>query len=142
MKAFLLFLLLTCFPLLMEAQEKPLLEVEILQAKSNSGMIRVLVFQQADGFPDDLNKAIRSISIPSTLPTSKLLIEDLDAGTYAISIIHDENLNGKLDTNPVGYPTERFGFSNNPKIYFGPPSFEKAAFKLDKGSKTVQIRLK
>ncbi|GAB2495733.1 DUF2141 domain-containing protein [Algoriphagus taiwanensis] len=142
MKKYLLFLLISCLTFFAQAQEKPVLEVEIQEAKTNSGMIRILIFKLPDGFPDDMDKALRSFSIPSTLPTSKLIIEDLEPGIYAISIIHDENLNGKLDTNPVGYPTEKFGFSNNPKIYFGPPSFDKAAFSLERGKKTIQIRLK
>lgn len=142
MKIYLLFLFISCLTFFAQAQEKPVLEVEIQEAKTNSGMIRILIFKLPDGFPDDMDKALRSFSIPSTLPTSKLIIEDLEPGVYAISIIHDENLNGKLDTNPVGYPTEKFGFSNNPKVYFGPPSFDKAAFSLEKGKKTIQIRLK
>ena len=56
---------------------------------------------------------------------------DLAPGKYAISIIHDENNNDKLDTNFIGIPKEGFGFSNNPRIMFGPPSFEKASFEIN-----------
>ena len=39
--------------------------------------------------------------------------------------------NEKLDTNFFGIPKEQFGFSNNAKGRFGPPSFESASFELD-----------
>ena len=31
-------------------------------------------------------------------------------------LTHDENDNGKLDTNLVGMPVEGYGFSNNPQV--------------------------
>jgi uncharacterized protein (DUF2141 family) len=31
-------------------------------------------------------------------------------GKYAIAVIHDENCNGKLDTNMFGIPKEGYGF--------------------------------
>ena len=42
----------------------------------------------------------------------------------ALSIFHDLNGNGKLDTNLLGIPTEPFGFGNNAKIALGPPSWK------------------
>jgi len=41
--------------------------------------------------------------------------EDIPPGTYALVVIHDENMNGKLDTNWVGIPKEGYGFSNDVK---------------------------
>ncbi len=41
--------------------------------------------------------------------------EDISPGTYALAVIHDENGNGKLDTNWVGIPTEGYGFSGLPQ---------------------------
>ncbi|MFI9650852.1 DUF2141 domain-containing protein [Guyparkeria halopsychrophila] len=31
-------------------------------------------------------------------------------GTYALAVIHDENMNGKLDTQWLGIPTEGAAF--------------------------------
>ncbi len=58
------------------------------------------------------------------------VIEQLHAGTYAVSIVYDEDSNGKLNTGFLGIPTELVGFSNNVTGTFGPPSFEKASFSL------------
>jgi uncharacterized protein (DUF2141 family) len=35
---------------------------------------------------------------------------DIKPGKYAIAVIHDENCNGKLDTNMFGIPKEGYGF--------------------------------
>jgi uncharacterized protein (DUF2141 family) len=51
----------------------------------------------------------------------------LETGIYAISIIYDENNDGKLNTNFIGIPTEHIGFSNNATGVFGPPSFDDTA---------------
>ena len=61
----------------------------------------------------------------------KVVIHDLPAGKYAISSYHDENGNGKLDTNALGIPEEGYGFSNDARDMFGPPKFPEAAFDFD-----------
>ena len=57
--------------------------------------------------------------------------EDIPPGTYAIAVIHDENMNGKLDTNRLGIPTEGYGFSRDTKRLIGVPSFAAASFPYD-----------
>ncbi len=64
-------------------------------------------------------------------------IEDIKPGKYSFKYFHDENNNKKLDTNYFGIPTEGFGFSNNVKGTFGPPSFEKTIFDL-KGERSLK----
>ena len=56
--------------------------------------------------------------------------KDVPAGTYAVSYIHDENGNGKMDTNFMGIPKEGYGCSNNAKGFMGPPKWEDAKFEL------------
>jgi uncharacterized protein (DUF2141 family) len=118
------------------------LQVSISGASSDTGSIRILVFSKPSGFPDQVKQAVRSISLPSKNGKASFKLTDLPTGTYAIGVIHDQDNNGKLSTNAVGYPTEKFGFSNNPKVYFGPPSFEKAAFVLGKTAVLVEISLR
>ena len=49
----------------------------------------------------------------------------------AVSAFHDANTNSRLDKNSFGIPTERYGFSKNPKRGFGPPKFIETALELD-----------
>ncbi len=63
-------------------------------------------------------------------------------GRYSIKAFHDENNNSKLDTNFLGMPTERYGFSNNARGRFGPPSFAEAAVTLNSPQITIAIEVK
>jgi uncharacterized protein (DUF2141 family) len=63
-----------------------------------------------------------------------IVIENLRPGKYAFKYIHDENNNEKLDTNWLGIPKEGYGFSNNAKGPFGPPSFEKTIFAIEENT--------
>ena len=68
---------------------------------------------------------------------SVIAIKDLKPGKYAFKFFHDENNDEKLNTNFMGIPKEGYGFSNNAKGKFGPPSFDKMIFDLAK-SDTVK----
>jgi len=59
----------------------------------------------------------------------------LAAGNYAVSVVYDEDGNGKLNTGFLGIPSEPVGFSNNAKATFGPPSFDKASFAFPQSEK-------
>jgi uncharacterized protein (DUF2141 family) len=120
----------------------PKLEIQITQASSDKGNIRVLIFSGEKGFPDQPQKAIKNFSIAPKNKACELTVTDLPIGKYAVSVIHDEDNDGKLSTNPVGYPTEKFGFSNNPKVYFSAPGFEKTAFNLGADGKKILITLR
>ena len=116
--------------------------MNIQEASSDQGMIRVLLFSGGSGFPDQVSKAVKSFSIPPKNKQVAFTISDLAPGTYSLAVIHDQDSNGKLSSNAVGYPIEKFGFSNNPKVYFSPPSFEKASFVLGKTPIKVTISLR
>ncbi len=68
---------------------------------------------------------------------SLIAIENLKQGSYAFKYFHDENNNQILDLNRIGIPKEGFGYANNAKGTFGPPSFRKTIFKLN-GDKTLK----
>ena len=57
--------------------------------------------------------------------------EDIPPGTYALAVIHDENVNGILDTHWLGVPAEGYGFSSDAKALLGAPSFSAASFQFD-----------
>ena len=96
---------------------------------------------QADKFPDcQSDPDARRVTLPTRL-ASTLKFEDLPSGTYALALIHDENGNGKLDTM-LGIPKEGFGFSKNPVIRFGAPSFKSAQVPITNGHTDEVVRIK
>ena len=65
---------------------------------------------------------------------------DLPNGTYAIGIFVDTNYNNEMDRNFFGVPKEQYGFSNDAKGSFGPPSFKDASFTVSSEMK-LEINL-
>lgn len=63
-------------------------------------------------------------------------------GAYGIAVYHDENANGKVDRNGLGIPNEGFGFSNNPRIFFSAPSFQKVRFQVPAAGTAIRIKIK
>jgi uncharacterized protein (DUF2141 family) len=110
------------------------LEVKISNIREIKGDILVAIFNNEDDF---LEKAVQSKSIKASAKQITIKFENLPQGSYAVSIIHDENSNGELDKNVVGIPKEGFGFGNNAMGTFGPPAFDKAKIQL-RGQDVIQ----
>jgi len=73
---------------------------------------------------------------------ARIEFDELPFGEYAIKAFHDEDANNDLNTNIFGIPTEDYGFSNNARSMFGPPSWEDAKFKFDKEYQSMEIVIK
>jgi len=65
--------------------------------------------------------------------------EGIPSGTYALVVLHDENMNGKMDINWLRVPKEGYGFSSDAKAAFGAPSFSDASFVYD--GKTLDLTI-
>jgi uncharacterized protein (DUF2141 family) len=115
------------------------LKLEVQEVRTSKGYFRYLIFNSSKGFPDQPELAVQKGEFPAN--SSVHVIKNLPADTYAISLIHDENNNQKLDTGWFGIPKEALGFSENPSISFGAPEFNQCKFKL-KADETKVIRLK
>jgi len=86
-----------------------------------------------------------SVWIGNILPIKNkeviVVIDSLQYGEYAIRVFHDENKNGKLDTDFLGIPEEDYGYSNDASGWFGPPSWEKAKFIFNKPEMIIKIEV-
>ena len=103
------------------------------------------------GYPEEVIYAIKSHADYLTDSSRITEIRDGEArcrfegvspGRYAVSVMHDEDADGELDTGLFGIPEEGWGVSNDaPAGAFGPPSFESAAFAFDGGVRAIRIRI-
>lgn len=104
-----------------------------------NGTVIIMLFNSGSTFVD-LRDPVNVIILPSG-GTPPGRIPDLASGEYALVVFHDENDNGRLDENFIGIPSEPLGFSNR---YWpqGPPTFTKAAFKLEaEETRTIDVKL-
>jgi uncharacterized protein (DUF2141 family) len=86
--------------------------------------------------------AFRSAIVKVENKQAVAVFEDVPYGEYAIRIFHDEDGDEKLDTNFVGFPKEKFGFSNDALGRFGPPSYEQARFPFEAEEATIEIEMR
>ncbi|MGJ8593905.1 MAG: DUF2141 domain-containing protein [Aquaticitalea sp.] len=101
--------------------------VRILNFDSNKGKVLVGLYNSEGDF---LKNAYKS-SI-STIENKECTVtfKNVPAGIYAVSLVHDENDNGRMDTNFMGIPKEDYGCSNDAKGFMGPPKWEDAKFEV------------
>ena len=100
------------------------------------------LFNNKKGFPNDAGKAINTAKGSILNGKATIVLKDIPDGEYAIGVIHDENGNGKMDTNFLGMPKEGVGVSNNAKGHFGSPSYEDSKFRLNRKSLIMTITIK
>ena len=99
--------------------------------ESDRGQAQVALFRGGEGFPGDAGLAYATLSLDITGRRVVVEFDGLPYGEYAISIVHDEDGDGRLNTNVLGIPSEALGVSNDARGRFGPPSYEDAAIVLD-----------
>ncbi len=120
----------------------PGIHVEILGIRNSDGAVACALFESAEGFPRDfLRNAINIMMMKVRAEKARCDFLDIPPGTYALAVIHDENLDGKLATNLMGVPTEGYGFSTDAKAVFGPPSFDAASFSYDGDGQELQLTI-
>jgi uncharacterized protein (DUF2141 family) len=117
------------------------INLKVVGTKTIPGRIFIAVFNDPGQFPDKKAVVNKIVPVTNTQDSAQIKL-DLPAGDYAISIFLDKNGNGKLDKNFLGIPTERFGFSKNPRILTGAPSFSECEIRVgDQDAKDVEIQL-
>jgi uncharacterized protein (DUF2141 family) len=108
--------------------------------RSTKGRMLVCVTRLPEYFPDcSKDPDRRHYTVPAS--PDRVMLATLPPGDYAIAVIHDENSNGKLDTF-AGIPREGVGFSRNPVLRFGAPSFQSVRFTIASAPVEQDIRLK
>ena len=108
------------------------INLEISNMKNYKGQILIALFDKKDSFPQPDIIYKKGILKKIDDSVMKYTFKNIPKGVYAITLVHDENANGKMNTNFLGMPKEGYGVSNNPKNRFLPPSFKQGKFKLNK----------
>ncbi len=107
--------------------------------KSAKGDLYVALFSRADEFPDgdhsDQHLKVKANVKPVTVTFA------VQPGRYALGAYHDENANGKLDTNFIGYPVEGYALSNGIRAIVSRPCFSDAAFLAGAGDTRVTLHI-
>ena len=111
--------------------------VDITGIRDDKGKLYLSLYHTAEGYPKNASAAFRLSSGQIAQGRCTITLDGIPKGEYAIACYHDENNNGKLDTNFLGVPVEGTGASNDARGSMGPPKFKDAKFVVT--SDTVQL---
>jgi uncharacterized protein (DUF2141 family) len=130
-------LLFILFASYTKAQET---QIKVTDIRSGKGKIVLNVFKDNDSY--DKNQPYKKLTFDKkTLVNGTLNVHfGLEPGVYGITLVDDENEDGKINKNFVGIPKEGFGFSNFFMTKMKKPSFDD--FKVDLKSPEHQIEIK
>jgi uncharacterized protein (DUF2141 family) len=127
--------------MLMGTSQLSTVDVAVTGLRSTKGVVQICLTARAERFPECKgDPAARRLTI-SAKEAGNIMFRDVPSGTYAMALIHDENSNNKLDTT-LGIPREGFGFSMNPAIRFGAPSFKDSQFTVGAGDSAQRVKMK
>lgn len=119
------------------------LTVVVQGVNTAQGRVAVALFAQAQGFPKDDSLAVTRMMVPIDAQAKKAsaVFPALAPGRYAVSVFHDHNDTGKLETNLFGIPLKGYGFSQNVNPSMRAARFAEAQFELPEGGKAIVIDL-
>ncbi|MDJ1492332.1 DUF2141 domain-containing protein [Cytophagaceae bacterium DM2B3-1] len=117
------------------------IHITVVNLRNTQGHVLLSVFKSEDGFPNNPAKAVKLIKSKIIGDKAEIVLDNMPDGDYAISVLHDENDNGKMDTGAFGIPKEGYGASNDAKAVLGPPSYKDAHFKHQQ-STSLKIKMK
>lgn len=111
--------------------------VSVEGVRHNKGTVYVALQNNAEVFKRR-DKYYMMIPINLDKNVTSCTFENIDPGTYAVSLFHDENNDGKPNFNFIGLPKEGFGFSNNAMGVMKEPSFKAASFTVTTDKTAIQ----
>jgi uncharacterized protein (DUF2141 family) len=116
--------------------------IRIEGLRSTKGQVLACLTAVPSAFPNckDGKQARSRLAIPAS-QAATINFGRIEKGTYAIAVLHDENGNGRPDWVLV-IPKEGFGFSRNPVVRTGPPSFAAASFAVGDAPVQQTIRMR
>lgn len=114
------------------------LTIEVKNLRNAKGKVQFALYNKEGSIPDENYKNYYKILKGEIVNGSSIItFKNIPSGKYAVNILHDENMNGKIDKGFI-LPIEGIGFSNITKIGLGnKPNFEKASFELNADKKII-----
>ncbi|MBN1291045.1 MAG: DUF2141 domain-containing protein [Candidatus Latescibacteria bacterium] len=136
-----LFILISFNVITDEPKKKGMVKIVITGFKNDEGVARIALFRDKHGFPNDTEYAYLKGECDIQDNESRLSINNIEYSTYAVSVYHDENNNGKLDKKWKLIPSEGFGTSNNARKEKEGPSYDLSTFEVNADTISVKIKL-
>jgi len=111
--------------------------------KGTKGQAIVALYNSSDTWLK-IDRALRITRVPVSGESLDVTFDGMDPGVYGISVIHDENVNGKLDMRyfPIPGPVEGAGVSRDATATFGPPSWNDSKIRISDVGGLVAVKIR
>jgi uncharacterized protein (DUF2141 family) len=117
------------------------LTIEITNIRFEKGWIRLGLYNHQDQFPVNPSRTFDFEKTTLKEGMMEIMLDDIQPGTYAISLLDDENGNDRMDFKLIKWPQEGFGFSNNIKPGLKHPPYDHCSFHLPEGQSRIRIEM-
>ena len=115
------------------------LTVNLQGLRAQTGLVKVALVDSQQAW-DGKAAPVQATGAPPQGEMAQFTFKDLKPGRYAV-ITHDENGNGKLDSNLIGMPVEGYGFSNNPRV-MRKPTWDETRFEVGAENLAINVELR
>jgi len=132
------------------AQEEPCtghegpakLYVDVQNVRNSNGLIAVTLYA------DDSSRFLAHRGslyvgrVPARSPKTSVCIYLPSTGVYGLAVYHDANADRKFGRTAIGLPAEGYGFSNDPAVILGLPSFRSVRLSVPRSGMRTSVRLR
>jgi uncharacterized protein (DUF2141 family) len=115
------------------------LKITVTHLANSNGLVEFAIYKTPELFTKT-GKTCRLERVTAKKGEVSTVIENLEAGKYAIVVYHDENHNKICDKNFLGIPTEAYAFSNNVRPNLSVPGFDECAINLQQ-DRQISIKM-
>jgi uncharacterized protein (DUF2141 family) len=111
------------------------IRVDVSTFRNQKGVLGCLLFARGESFPEA--GALAAATSPIRGATATCTFANVAPGWYAVSVLHDEDADGKMRKSLFGAPLEGYGVSNNRTYAMSPPKWEESRFEVKAGETKV-----
>lgn len=114
-----------------DSNESFSLTIKVDDLRNSKGIVQFALYNENGSIPDDKFQKYYRIQHNEIGENSSFTVfKNVPKGKYAVNILHDENINGKIDKGFI-LPIEGIGFTNYSSISLtNSPNFNDASFDL------------
>jgi uncharacterized protein (DUF2141 family) len=118
-------------------------EVIITGIRTEKGQMVIGVFKDDESFKKEV-AFIEKIFVKNNISNGEMrVLFTLEPGIYGLSLLDDENSDGKMEYNFARLPKEGFGFSDYYHTGLTKPKFDSFKFSIDQSKKrTITVRIR
>ena len=115
------------------------LQITVREVRSDRGTLRIGVCREQEFLSQSC--AYHAV-IPARRGEVGTQIVGIPPGRYGVAVYQDRDGSGQLKRNFIGVPQEDLGFSRDPALRFGPPSFSSSVITVGRDDLRIAVTLR